>query len=179
MCEIWKHINGYEQFYMISNLGRVKSIAYVHEIGRDQGRKRKIIQREKILKPWNNGNGYLVVSLNDGNKRKNRYVHRLVAEHFIDNPNNAPVINHIDYDKNNNRVDNLEWVTQKENTHHSSIHMRRPHNTLPGKSGEKYIKQKVRNNKTVFIVYIRQRGVCKQFRTLGDAVNFRNEVLNG
>ena len=97
--EIWKDIVGYEGLYEVSNFGRVKSLK----------------GHEKILKPANNGNGYLFVYLWKNGKGKQSYIHRLVATAFISNPLNKPCINHIDCNPQNNNVDNLEWVTQREN----------------------------------------------------------------
>lgn len=72
------------------------------------------------LKTSTNGKGYRIVSFSNGESfRKNMYVHRIIAECFIENPNNLPVVNHIDLDRSNNCSDNLEWTTQKENIIHS------------------------------------------------------------
>jgi hypothetical protein len=103
--EIWKPVAGFEGLYEVSNLGRVKSF---------QNKKDGHIVSQSISK-W----GYLLCNLWKGNKCKTVSVHRLVAKAFIPNPKNKPVINHIDCDKTNNRVENLEWTTQKENVHHS------------------------------------------------------------
>lgn len=67
----------------------------------------------------NNGNGYLIFSLTENKKYKNHYTHRAVAKTFIPNPDSKPVVNHIDGDKQNNCVSNLEWVTVKENAEHA------------------------------------------------------------
>ena len=100
--EIWKDIKGYEGLYQISNTGRVWSV-----------------QRQKYLMAYI-ANGYYKVDLYAKNgKRKKEYVHRLVALAFIDNPNNLPQVNHIDGNKINDNVENLEWVTVKENMYHS------------------------------------------------------------
>ena len=97
--EFWKDIKGFEGMYQVSNYGNVRSLNY---------RRKKII---KNLKPSYTGTGYGVVAL--GNKRF--YVHRLVASEFLENPENKREVNHIDCNKENNRVDNLEWCTQTEN----------------------------------------------------------------
>lgn len=77
-------------------------------------------RRLRIMKPFLNNSGYYRIGLFDGNgKRRVHYVHRLVAETFIPNPSNLPTVNHIDGNKLNNRVDNLEWCTQSENVKHS------------------------------------------------------------
>ena len=109
MEEIWKPI-GYEG-YEVSNLGRVKSYKYDKING-------------KIMKPYKNTKGYLQIDLQlDGRKRENRVhlsVHRLVAIAFIPNPDNLPQVNHIDEDKTNNCVDNLEWCTNDYNAHYGT-----------------------------------------------------------
>ena len=98
--EIWKDIKGYEGFYKVSNLGRIKSF---HN-------NTKITNKDSCLKPTSNSTGYLVVTLyKTGERRKKYLVHRLVAEAFIDNPNNYEMVNHKDECKTNNNVENLEW----------------------------------------------------------------------
>ncbi|QVU02042.1 HNH endonuclease family protein [Enterococcus phage vB_EfaS_785CS] len=105
MIEIWKDIEGYEGDYQVSNLGRVKSFKY---------------KSERILKPCVDKDGYRDVRLCKHNKPKHFKIHRLVAEAFIPNPENKPQVNHIDEDKVNNMVSNLEWVTPKENNNHGT-----------------------------------------------------------
>lgn len=101
--EIWKDIQGYEGKYKISNLGRVKSLNY-HRTGKEQ-----------IRTPRKQPNGYLIVELFKNGIQKNFLIHRLIAQAFIENPENLPQVNHIDENKLNNRVDNLEWCTNKYN----------------------------------------------------------------
>ena len=109
--EIWKDIIGYESFYQVSNLGRVKSLNYNHT------------GKEEILKEgwvhYKNG-GYRSVNLCKNGKRKTHLVHRLVAEAFIPNPDNLPCINHKDENPSNNCVNNLEWCTQEYNINYGS-----------------------------------------------------------
>ena len=97
MKEIFKNIKGYENLYQISNLGRVKSLGNT--------KKRK----EKILKPRKVKCGYLIIGLYQQGKRKDYLIHRLVGQHFIENPNNFQELNHKDEDKTNNCVSNLEY----------------------------------------------------------------------
>ena len=106
--EQWKSIAGYEGLYEVSDLGRVKSLNYNHT-GKD-----------KILKPVKGHRGYLQVSLWKDGKTRNLRVHRLVAEAFIQNPNNLATINHKDEVKNNNAASNLEWMSREDNTIYSN-----------------------------------------------------------
>ena len=115
MKEIWKDIKEYEGIYQISNLGRVRRLKkWCGNVY-----KSKWIDDIKILTPTDNGNGYKIISLNKNRKRKNKYIHRLVAEAFIPNPDNLPEVNHIDNNKSNNVWTNLEWCTRSYNVKYS------------------------------------------------------------
>lgn len=107
MEEIWKDIKGYEGLYQISNYGNI--ISKRIWVGRT------FIQKEKKIKPTIAKNGYLRVTLSKENKCKYVNIHRLVAEAFIPNPNKYPCINHIDGNKLNNNLKNLEWCSHSYN----------------------------------------------------------------
>lgn len=107
---IWKDIKGFEGLYQISNTGDVKSLArYKNHYSK------KVYVPECIRKPGKDKNGYLIIPLNLKGKKYMRKIHRLVAEAFIPNPDNKPVVDHIDCDVTNNNVSNLRWATIKEN----------------------------------------------------------------
>lgn len=107
MEETWKFIDGYEN-YQVSNTGKVMNVT-----------------TGKILKGQNNGRGYLFVSLYDKNHVcKQIMIHRLVAQSFVPNPDNLPQVNHIDENKHNNCVENLEWITSIDNINHGTHNLR-------------------------------------------------------
>lgn len=112
MKEIWKDISGYEGYYQISNMGRVKSLS--RKINYNHPKFSKRSMQEKILSPKIT-NGYLGINLYINKKRRSFLIHRLVAEAFISNPLNFPQVNHKDENKFNNCVDNLEWCTLEYN----------------------------------------------------------------
>ena len=114
MQEIWKDVEGYEGLYQVSNFGRVKSLdRYVLRNGNS------LFVKGIVLSQLNN-RGYLTVRLCNSGKYKNYLVHRLVANAFIHNDNNYSEINHIDENKHNNHVDNLEWCDRKYNVNYGS-----------------------------------------------------------
>lgn len=110
--EEWKNIKGYENLYQVSNYGRIKSLKK-HSIFNNR------TYPTKILKCHINTKKYLDVELCRCNKSHRYRIHRLVAEHFIPNLEKKPQVNHIDGNKQNNRIDNLEWCTNGENGKHA------------------------------------------------------------
>ena len=157
MKEIWKYIDGYENKYQISNLGRIKNT-------------------NKLLKPTDNGNGYLIIGLRKNGKRKNYYIHRLVATYFIKNANNYKEINHLDYNKKNNVVNNLCWCNRKENVNYSKNNMKHKKSITHSNTNEKYITY--RKNKDYYRVTIDKKEYSG-FKNIEDAIKFRNKILEG
>lgn len=113
MEEIWKDVIGFEGLYQISNLGRVRSLdKFQKNHGKLQFRKGSIKSLRRTKQ------GYILCDLYISGKQKSIRVHKLVAEAFIENPLNKTTVNHIDGNKENNNVLNLEWATPKEQNQH-------------------------------------------------------------
>lgn len=159
--EIWKEIQNLNGKYLISNYGNVKSL-----------------YTNRILKSGNN-NGYQIVNLH----RKNYYVHRLVAIHFLENIENKNQVNHIDFNKSNNHINNLEWITAKENT----LHYWANNKTCNKNYSKKYstvndnlrgINFYKRYNKWVYRIYINgKQKSLGYFNTVEEALQFKNNYL--
>lgn len=100
--EVWKDIQGYEGLYKVSSLGRIKNV-------------KGLIRKPRLYK-----DGYFDIKLSKNGKNKTKRINRLVALAFIPNPNNYPMVNHKDENKLNNRIDNLEWCTNKYNCNYGT-----------------------------------------------------------
>lgn len=118
MSEDWKDVVGYEGLYKVSSKGQVKSLD--RTITRTVKGTTSNYSREGALMAQNKkGSEYMRVCLCKDSRAEKHYVHRLVAEAFIDNPNNLPCVNHLDANKMNNQKDNLKWCTYAENNQHA------------------------------------------------------------
>lgn len=181
MEEIWKPIEGYEGVYEVSNMGNIKALH--RTVIRCDGVKMPVCKNAHIT-PRINKDGYLVVRLSKDGKRKQYFVHRLVAQSFIENNNNLPEVNHIDIDRTNNCVNNLEWCTHKENVQYA-IDLGNHYCTkdLTGANNPNYhnktLKEKYHNNPDLAIKLLsrsgRQNGRAtsvKIFFENGDIKNF-------
>lgn len=171
--EIWKDIVNYEGLYQVSNFGRIKSLGGKH-----------CHQNEIILK-LGYRNSYNVAYLSKNNICKVFQVHRLVAEAFIPNPNNFPIVNHKDENPRNNYVENLEWCTIRHNVLHSKHKMYKVKNKIYSDTNEKYI-FKSKSSTTIkgrkyaydyFRVIIRQLNFDCRYSTLEKAIQVRDEKI--
>lgn len=155
MEEIWKDIDGYEGLYMVSSFGNVKSL------DRKVLNKGKLcIRKGKVLNKLETWCGYFRVRLYKNGKYKFYLIHRLVAETFIPNPNKFNVVNHIDYNKKNNNIENLEWCSQSYNMIHAI-------NKNPSilKGLESYIEK----NKKPVIQYTAEGVFVREFESIPEA----------
>jgi DNA-binding CsgD family transcriptional regulator len=148
--ESWKDIEGLNSFYQVSSLGRVKSLK---RFVRNNNGLRTV--NEKILKScFSKTCKYLSVFIGvDKKTRKSRLVHRLVAEAFIDNPEKKLIVNHINSNIFDNSIDNLEWVTCKENINHSQ---------LKGRMAIKLTKKEI-NEIRLLSGFVTQKKIAKMF----------------
>jgi hypothetical protein len=153
MVEIWKDIEGYENKYQVSNFGKIKSLSF-NKTG-----------LPKNLTPKIAGKGYRTVILSKKCIQTDFYIHRLLANHFIPNPENKKEVNHKDGDKTNNYVSNLEWNTHSENGIHSFRELGRIHPDCKGENNPKCKLNEiiVNNLRTDFLNGKPQYVMCKEY----------------
>jgi len=144
--EIWKDVNGYEGLYEVSNIGRVRSLPREVYVG---GKTNICIRAGRVLKQGH-AHGrhykYLLVCLCKDQQRSMKRVHRLVAEAFIPNPDNLPMVNHKDENPSNNRVDNLEWCTAKYNSNYGTAREKMKEARKKNNSNKRMLLTRIKNN---------------------------------
>lgn len=160
MEEIWKPVVGYEGWYEVSNLGRIKRI----KIG--MGASCKILKNQK------SSNGYRFITLTKNGTQKQFTVHRIVSIAFIPNPENKLCVNHIDSNRTNNNIHNLEWVTYSENIRHSIMVGNRNHIKVPNKKGEEHYNAKLKEKDVRLILdsYLNTRQLAELFGVQSEAI---------
>lgn len=172
--ETWKDIPGYEGSYQVSNMGRLRSLDRSRTVRNRHGG--YMVRHDKgcEIHGSDNGNGYLSVRFYKGGKKQVLYVHRLVAQAFVDHPAGCDTVNHIDHNRSNNAADNLEWVSQGDNVRYSQDRMKHPRKTCRTTStGEKYITKRGE----MYRVQIKSKSIDRKFLVFEDAVSYRNEVI--
>jgi hypothetical protein len=152
---IWKDVEGYEGAYQISDTGLVRN-------------------KKGLMKIGDNGHGYKYISLRRDGKKKNHYIHRLVADAFVDHPSGKDVVNHRDYDTSNNNAHNLEWCTQKENIAYSKIHMKGRRNRTNTSTGERYICLRKKSHRYRITIDKKEYPTTG---TLEEAIALRDKIL--
>lgn len=137
-----KAVKGYEGYYEVDMYGNVYSVERTVRVN-DNGREYDKPVKERKMKQSNHSKGYKIVPLTKDGVTKSHYVHRIVAEAYIDNPCNLPFINHKDEDKTNNFVGNLEWCTEQYNSTYGNA--RKKHaDALRGRPLSEEHKEKIR-----------------------------------
>ena len=176
MIEEWRSIEGYEGLYEVSNTGRVRSVDRYVKVGYGGYR----LHKGKILKLELCNCGYYSVEITYKYKRNHFYVHRLVAEAFIPNPDNLAQVNHKDEDKTNNNVENLEWCNRKYNMNYGTRAERRKKTNIQkglwtGLSQKEYRKQYVENNRDKIReinrrAYLKRKMIQNNVKSLNDQI---------
>jgi len=156
ICEEWRDVPNFEG-YQVNSIGKVRSV------DRFCGDRRGVIHG-KLLKPFINRRGYLEVNLYKNSKSTTKIIHRLVAKAFIPNDFNKPQVNHIDGNKLNNKVSNLEWMSNSENQLHAySLGLQ------PSRAGENNVKAKITDKSVTELKVLYNSG-----KTIVDISNIMN-----
>ena len=170
MTEVWIPVKGYEGLYEVSNLGEVKSLP---KISGTCMRQEKILSKNRLSK-----DGYIRVALAKNGKPHEFKVHKIVAEHFVPNLQNKETVNHIDGNKLNNRIDNLEWADRHEQLIHAyKLELKKPMrgrlscNAKLSEDDVRYIRKHYKRNSTEFgtVALSKKFGVTD--RVIGLVVN--------
>lgn len=165
--EVWRPVKGYEGLYEVSSIGNVRSLDRHSMFGN-----RYCLFKGKPLKAYLTPKGYLSATLFKNDKGKHYFIHRLVAEAFIPNPNNLPYIDHINIVRDDNRVENLRWCTHKENMNNP---LTRKYANIKNRSkevNEKRLATKRKNQSyrcEIPVYYIDEDGTKRIFKSMHEA----------
>lgn len=154
---MWKYIPNTNNYYQVNEIGEIKSLPRLIKRG-----KSPYISKEKILKKQLTKNGYYQIGLTTPSGKIKPYIHQLVAEAFIPNPENKPYVDHINGDRGDNRVENLRWCTHLENSNYE-LHRK---NLSKAKKG---IKPKVNNSKIVHQIDMKTGEVIAEYKDMVEA----------
>lgn len=165
ICERWQDIEGYYDLYQISNFGRIKSLPKTW----NTWHRTPLTTKTKILSLCKDSDGYIICGLSRNGELKNYKVHRLVAIHFIPNPDNKPEVNHRLGIKADNRFHQLEWHTPSENQLHAfKLGLQKPNKPWLGKTGKDNPHSRIVMQYTVNEEYIKTHyGASDAQRELG------------
>ncbi len=167
--EIWKNVIGYENYYEVSSIGRVRSKERKVEYNKYGKTFYRIIKAQPLAIARQNKVGHKKVVLYFKGKGKNLGVHRLVAQAFLENAENKLCVNHLDGVPWNNNVDNLEWCTHKENTQHAMD------NNMFCTQGESHTLAKLTEKN---VLYIREQVIQKRYKMVDLAKRFNVTYRN-
>ena len=159
MKEVWKDVKGFEGYYIVSNFGRVKTVERLDTNNH--------VVKERIKSTSLTKDGYVKIRLVANGKDVTTRVHRLVAEAFIPNPYNKKTVNHIDGDKTNNCVDNLEWADRSEQLYHAYNSGLRKSKQGSDNTNSKLSKEEVEEIRHTFIKSDREFGASALGRKYG------------
>lgn len=120
--EVWLDVVGYEGLYQCSSTGRVRSLDRIVYVEKGNGFNKRL---KGSIRKIHDRSGYKTVALFKEGKKESHYVHRLVAEAFVPNPNNHPMVNHKDESRDNNEAENLEWCTHQYNLNYGTSSKRK------------------------------------------------------
>lgn len=169
--EKWKPIKGYENIYEVSNYGRVKRLSGI-VLRNTSNKQKKIKWKGRIMKPFVSNTGYFRLELKNHGAKKFS-IHRLVAEAFILNPLKKREVNHINFNRKDNRVENLEWTTSSENNYHACRNNRRP-----SRKGEKHPLAKLTDKDVNIIIKLCKKNNLKR-TDIAKMFNVTTSVITG
>lgn len=172
--EEYRPIEGTDGRYMVSRTGGVISVYARRNVNGHPSES----YMPKRMRTGDNGNGYKMFIARINNRRKAIYVHRAVAMAFLERIPGKDYVNHVDFDKSNNNVENLEWCTQRENIRHSAHRMEHEHggNTRTA-TGLKHIGFRSKKGKYRLIIQRKNMSIDKQFKTIDEAIEYRDAIL--